>query len=52
MERNAQQLSDELSRVDGVEEVVLIPEDKIAYLKVIKSQLNQQQLNTVMDCFE
>jgi len=48
---DGRKISDQLSQVSGVEEVVIIPEDRIAYLKVIKSQLNQQQLSAVMDCF-
>jgi len=48
---DAQGLSDKLNGITGVEEVVLIAEDKIAYLKVIKSQLNQEELDAVMDCF-
>jgi len=48
---DAQGLSDKLNDLTGVEEVVLIAEDKVAYLKVIKSQLNQEELDAVMDCF-
>lgn len=47
----AQEISDRLSSVAGVEEVVLVPEDKVAYLKVIKAKLNQQQLDAVIDCY-
>jgi MFS family permease len=47
----AQDITDRLSAVDGVEEVVLIPEDRVAYLKVIKAKLNQRQLDSVMDCY-
>ena len=48
----AQAMSDKLSEVKGVEGVVVIPEDGIAYLKVNKLQLNYQQLDDVMDCFK
>lgn len=36
----AEQLSEQLSIVAGVEEVVVVPEDSIAYLKVIKTELD------------
>jgi len=48
----AQTVSDKLSEVAGVEDVVVIPKDGIAYLKVNKLQLNYQQLDDVMDCFK
>ncbi|KZY28300.1 MFS transporter [Oleiphilus sp. HI0081] len=47
----AQEITDRLSSVGGVEEVVLVPEDKVAYLKVIKGKLNQQELDSVMECY-
>ena len=46
-----QEISDKLSQVQGVEEVVLIPEDKVAYLKVIKKELNTQQLEAIVECY-
>jgi MFS family permease len=48
----AQEISNRLSQVTGVEEVVFIPEDGVAYLKVIKAKLNQQQLDAVMACYQ
>jgi len=48
----AETVSDKLSEVVGVEGVVVIPEDGVAYLKVNKLQLNYQQLDDVMDCFK
>lgn len=41
---NAQLISEQLSLVPGVEEVVVIPEDAIAYLKVIKTELDLEAL--------
>jgi len=49
---SAQIISTRLSSVPGVEEVVVIPQDGVAYLKVIKSELNLKQLDDVMDCFK
>ena len=43
----AQQISDELSLVDGVEEVVLIADDEIAYLKVVTKLLNRSELEQI-----
>ena len=43
----AQQISDELSLVKGVEEVVLIAQDEIAYLKVVTKQLNRAGLTQI-----
>jgi len=43
----AQQISDELSLVKGVEEVVLIAQDQIAYLKVVTKQLNRAGLTQI-----
>jgi len=43
----AQQISDELSLVDGVEEVVLIAEDEIAYLKVVSKKLDRAGLDRI-----
>lgn len=44
---HADRIGDELSLVNGVEEVVVIPEDNIAYLKVVKAQLDTLQLDAV-----
>jgi len=43
----AQQISDELSLVDGVEEVVLIAEDEVAYLKVVSKKLDRAELDRI-----
>ncbi|MFT7371668.1 MAG: MFS family permease [Oleiphilaceae bacterium] len=43
----AQLISDELSLVAGVEEVVLIARDEIAYLKVVTKQLNRAGLTQI-----
>lgn len=40
----AKEISDALSGVTGVEEVVVIPEDEIAYLKVVSRQLDKAAL--------
>jgi MFS family permease len=40
-------ISHELSLVRGVEEVVMVPEDHVAYLKVVKAQLDMLQLDSV-----
>lgn len=45
--QKAQQISDELSLVDGVEEVVLIADDEIAYLKVVTKLLNRSELEQI-----
>lgn len=43
----AQLISDALSQVAGVEEVVLIAQDEIAYLKVVTKQLNRDGLTAI-----
>lgn len=48
LESNKIDISNALNKVAGIEEVVLILEDQIAYLKVHKSELDQQQLDEVM----
>jgi predicted MFS family arabinose efflux permease len=50
-EGQAQEIMDKLSSVEGIEEVVLVPEDQVAYLKVVKAKLNQQQLDSIMECY-
>ncbi len=50
-ESNKVEISTALSNIAGVEEVVLIIDDRVAYLKVHKSELNQQQLDDVMACY-
>ncbi|MFT6028406.1 MAG: MFS family permease [Oleiphilaceae bacterium] len=51
VESNKVDISNALNRITGVEEVVLIIDDQIAYLKVHKSELDQQQLDDVMACY-
>jgi MFS family permease len=51
VESNKLDISNALSNIAGIEEVVLIIEDQIAYLKVHKSELDQQQLDDVMACY-
>tara|TARA_R110002049_G_scaffold70090_1_gene181298 strand:+ start:5227 stop:6585 length:1359 start_codon:yes stop_codon:yes gene_type:complete len=51
IEANKIDISKALNCVTGIEEVVLIVEDKVAYLKVHKSELDQQQLDDVMACY-
>tara|TARA_R110001592_G_scaffold361025_3_gene670715 strand:+ start:3299 stop:4657 length:1359 start_codon:yes stop_codon:yes gene_type:complete len=51
VEANKIDISNALSGIPGVEEVVLILDDRIAYLKVRKSELDQQQLDDVMACY-
>lgn len=48
----AEALSRELSSVEGVEEVVAIPGEKLAYLKVIRQQLDEETLNAVHQRFD
>lgn len=48
LESNKVDISNALNKIPGIEEVVLILEDQIAYLKVHKSELDQQQLEEVM----
>jgi len=43
----AERINDELSEIKGVEEVVVIPEDNVAYLKVVKAKLDLLQLDVV-----
>lgn len=40
-------LSEALSEVEGIEEVVVVPEDNIAYLKVIKVQLDLNAMTLI-----
>ncbi len=42
------ELSGQLSQVPGVEEVVVVPEDGVAYLKVIKRDLDVKQLDIIL----
>ncbi len=44
----AESISAELSSVRGVEDVVVVIEDGVAYLKVVKSQLDQNGLDEVL----
>ena len=48
---NKIQISQALNNVPGIEEVVLIVEDQVAYLKVQKSGLDQQRLDDLMECY-
>lgn len=47
-EDNKIDISNSLNALKGIEEVVLIVEDKIAYLKVKKAELDQKELDDVM----
>ena len=49
---NMQELSVALGAVKGVEEVVLVVQDQVAYLKVVKAELDQQQLDKLMASYE
>jgi len=44
----ARQLSAEVATIAGVEEVVIVPDDAVAYLKVNKALLNQSALETLL----
>lgn len=48
---NKIQISQALNNFPGIEEVVLIVQDKVAYLKVQKTELDQQQLDDLMECY-
>jgi MFS family permease len=50
-ESNKLDINEALNNIPGIEEVVLILEDQIAYLKVRKSELDQHQLDDVMACY-
>lgn len=45
-------LSEELSKVAGVEEVVAIPGENLAYLKVVKVQLDETSLRRIQQKFD
>lgn len=45
--QQAERLSAQLSKVKGVEEVVAIPGERLAYLKVVKSELDLENLRLV-----
>ena len=49
---NMQELSVALGAVKGVEEVVLVVQDQVAYLKVVKAELDQQQLDKLMASYQ
>lgn len=49
---NMNELSSALGAVSGVEEVVLVAQDKVAYLKVVKAELDQQQLDKLMASYQ
>lgn len=49
---NMGDLSSALGAVRGVEEVVLVAQDKVAYLKVVKAELDQQHLDKLMASFQ
>lgn len=51
IDANKTHISQALNRVLGVEEVVLIVEDQVAYLKVRKTEFDQQQLDDLMACY-
>ncbi|TNC79561.1 MAG: MFS transporter [Oleiphilus sp.] len=48
----AEALTSELSQIKGVEEVVAIPGEKLAYLKVVKNQLDENALKAVHERFD
>tara|TARA_R110001592_G_scaffold9288_1_gene49540 strand:- start:31329 stop:32687 length:1359 start_codon:yes stop_codon:yes gene_type:complete len=50
-ESNKIDISNALNGIRGVEEVVLIIDDQVAYLKIHKAELDQQQLDDVMACY-
>ena len=50
-ESNKVDISNALNSIVGVEEVVLIIGDQVAYLKIHKSELDQQQLDDVIACY-
>ncbi len=51
IDANKIQISHALTNIPGIEEVVLIVEDQVAYLKVKKTELDQQQLDDLMECY-
>jgi MFS family permease len=51
-ENNTSELSAALSAIAGIEEVVLVVQDKVAYLKVVKAELNQRQLDELMASYQ
>lgn len=48
---NQTELSQALKEIGGVEEVVLVVDDQLAYLKVNKAELNQQDLDHLIACY-
>lgn len=51
IEANKTEISQALNKIRGIEEVVLVIDDQIAYLKVHKSDLDQQELDHLMECY-
>lgn len=49
---NMAELSEALGAISGVEEVVLVVQDQVAYLKVAKAELDQQQLDDLLACYQ
>ncbi len=49
---NMSGLSQQLSALKGVEEVVIVEQDKVAYIKVAKTQLDQKKLDALIASFQ
>jgi hypothetical protein len=49
---NMAELSEALGAISGIEEVVLVVQDRVAYLKVAKAELDQQQLDDLMASYQ
>jgi hypothetical protein len=43
-QRAAERLSEALCTIEGVQEAVVVPEDRVAYLKVIRNGLDEDRL--------
>jgi len=50
-DREAEDITAALSQVAGVEEVTLVPGDQVAYLKVVKSELDMSALDVIRQRF-